>query len=111
MQMHKHNNAMPEQLECEAVLSDLVLQAARKALPKDAGRWFADTRALRHIGSRNEPLLPLLIGLLDATRTVAAAINDNAWDDCRAIDKGLATELASQAKVIAANLMNASDVC
>lgn len=108
MQIHNHNTAMPQPLECEAVLSDLVLQAARAVLPKDSGRWFADTRALNSAGPRNEPLIPLLIGLLDAAKTVAAAMADNAWDDCLPVDRALASDLVRMTQAVADDINNAS---
>jgi hypothetical protein len=108
MQMHNHITTMPQSLECEAALSDLVLQAARSAVPKDAGRWFADTRSFSSSGPRNEPLLPLLIALLDATKTVAAAVTDNAWDDHRPVDRALVLGLIALNQSIADDLLNAS---
>lgn len=108
MQIHNHITLMLNSLACEAVLSDLVLQAARSAMPKDAGRWFADTRSFSSAGPRNEPLLPLLVALLDATKTVAAAVADNAWDDCRPVDRDLVRELISLNQSVAADLNNAS---
>ena len=105
MQMYTHTPAM----ECDAALSDRVLQAARAAVPADAARYFADAMRLSSAGPRNEPLLPLLIALLDATKTVAAAVADNAWDECRPIDRQLTTDLARQAQAIAADITNASD--
>lgn len=96
-------------MECDAALSDRVLQAARAAVPADAARYFADDMRLSSAGPRNEPLLPLLIALLDATKVVASACADNAWDDCRPIDRQLTTDLARQAQAIAADITNASD--
>jgi hypothetical protein len=92
-------------MQCDAALSDRVLQAARAAVPADAGQAFRNAAN----GPRNEPLLPLLIALLDATKVVASACADNAWDDCRPIDRQLTTDLARQAKAIAADITNASD--
>lgn len=99
---------MSQPLECEAVLSDLVLQAARSAMPKEAGRWFADTRSFNRAGPRNEPLLPLLIALLDAAKTVAAAVVDNAWDDCRPVDRALVADLMALNQSVADDLITAS---
>lgn len=101
MQIHNHTT----QLECEGGLSDLVLQAARAAIPADPSRLITVPAA----GVKNDPLLPLLIALVDATKTVAAAVADNAWDDCRPIDSDLATDLARQARAIAADITNATD--
>lgn len=104
MQIHNHNATMPQPLECEAVLSDLVLQAARAALPKDSGRWFADTRPFASAGPRNEPLLPLLIALLDATKTVAAAVADNAFDERKPVDQTLIADLIALNKCVSVDL-------
>jgi len=87
---------MPESLCCEAAISDDVLQAARAAMPADPARWFADREAIRRLGPRNEPLVPLLMALLDAAQSVAAAVSDNAWEDSRPLDRGLAEDLANQ---------------
>jgi hypothetical protein len=94
---------MPKTLECEAALSDLVLQAARAAIPVDHQRLIT----LPDCGRLNQPLLPLLVALLDATKTVAAAVADNAWDDCRPIDRELSAELAKQAHAVASDIENA----
>ena len=59
-------------------------------------------------GSRNQPLLPLLVGLLDAAQTTVNAIDDNAWDNCIPLDPELATDLAKQCRGIARQLENAT---
>ncbi len=105
MPIHIHTPTM----QCDGALSDRVLQAARAAVPADAARHFPNAARLSSAGPRNEPLLPLLIALLDATKVVAAAVADNAWDDCRPIDRQLTTDLARQAQAIAADITNASD--
>ena len=105
MPIHIHTPTM----QCDGALSDRVLQAARAAVPADAARHMPDAMRLSSAGPRNEPLLPLLIALLDATKTVAAAVADNAWDDCRPIDRQLTTDLARHAQAIAADITNASD--
>jgi hypothetical protein len=96
---------MTKTLECEAALSDLVLQAARAAIPADADRLIS----LPDCGETNQPLLPLLVGLLDATRSVAAAIADNAWDHNKPVDKELAVELGRVAASIAGDIQNATE--
>lgn len=101
MQMRNHTSAM----QCDAALSDLVLQAARAAIPADVSRLITVPAA----GIKNDPLLPLLIALLNATQTVAAAVADNAWDDCRPLDRYLAIDLAHQALAIEAAINNASN--
>ena len=45
-------------LQCEAALSDAILQAARAALLKNPGQWVT-----LPAGAKNEPLVPLLLGL------------------------------------------------
>lgn len=91
-------------LQCETVISDAVLQAARHAIPADAHRWLC----LPGDSLKNEPLLPLLIGLLDATKAVANAVADNSWDDCRPVDKQLASDLARAAQETAAAITSAT---
>lgn len=63
-------------LECPGALSDLILQAARQALPAHVDSLIT----LPDCGERNQPLMPLLVGLIDATKATAAAVADNAWD-------------------------------
>ena len=104
MQIHNRNTSMAK-LECDAVLSDLILQAARGAVPADVNKLIS----LPAAGVKNDPLMPLLIGLLDSTKTVAGAVADNAWDDCRPLDKQLARDLARQARQIAADIENSID--
>ncbi len=96
---------MTKALECEGALSDLVLQAARAAIPSNAERLIT----LPECGRLNQPLLPLLVALLDAAKTVAAAVADNAWDDCQPIDKQLAVELSQQATSVARDITNATE--
>jgi hypothetical protein len=45
-------------------------------------------------GPKNGPLLPVLRALVEAGTIQAAAIADNAWDDCRPIPAGIAKDLA-----------------
>ena len=94
-------------IECEAAVSDAVLQAARAAIPPNSNRWLQ--AALPFNGKRNKPLIPLLVALLDATQATAAAVADNALDDTTPIDRQLANELKQQALLIAAHLESASD--
>lgn len=101
MRMHNHTTT----LQCDAALSDLVLQAARAAIPTDPSRLIT----LPAAGIKNDPLLPLLIALVDATKAVAAAVADNAWDDCHPIDRGIAADLARDARLIATDITNATD--
>ena len=83
-------------LECAAALSDLVLQAARQAIPANVDSLMQ----LPDCGPLNQPLLPLLVALLDAAKVTASAVADNAWDSGQPIDEALATELTSVADQI-----------
>jgi hypothetical protein len=76
-------------LECEAALSDLILQAARASLPSHVDHLIE----LPIVGERNQPLMPLLVGLIDAVKVTASAIADNAWDSGQAVPKDLAAGL------------------
>jgi hypothetical protein len=67
---------MSTPLECPGALSDLILQAARQALPKHTDSLLT----LPDCGERNRPLMPLLVGLIDAVKVTAFAVADNAWD-------------------------------
>jgi hypothetical protein len=84
--MQTHN---PTPLECDGALSDLILQAARQALPAHVDSLVQ----LPDCGERNQPLMPLLVGLIDSTRATANAIADNAWDSGIAVPKSLAVDL------------------
>jgi hypothetical protein len=64
---------------CDAAISDLVLNAARAAIPPNADTYHLNA------GIKNNPQLILLVALLDASKAVAAAVADNAWDDCQPI--------------------------
>lgn len=91
-------------LECDAALSDLVLQAARQAIPAHVDQLIT----LPPTSQRNLPLMPLLVALLDAVQTTAAAVADNAHDEASAIDRQLARELAQQARAIAGDIEDAA---
>lgn len=91
-------------LECDGALSDLILQAARQAIPADVNRLIT----LPDSGRRNNPILPLLVGLIDATQQVAQAVADNAWDESLPLDRELMSDLARQSRAIAAAIETAS---
>ena len=91
-------------LECDAALSDLILQAARQAIPADVNRLMP----LPDSGRRNNPILPLLVGLIDATQQVAQAVADNAWDESLPLDRELMSDLARQSRAIATAIETAS---
>ena len=76
-------------VECDGALSDLILQASRRALPANPQQLIR----LPDCGERNRPLMPLLVGLIDAAKATASAINDNAWDSGQAVPKELAADL------------------
>ena len=76
-------------LQCDGALSDLILQASRRALPANPQQLIR----LPDCGERNRPLMPLLVGLIDAAKATASAINDNAWDSGQAVPKELAADL------------------
>jgi hypothetical protein len=94
---------MSAKLECDAALSDLIMQAARAAIPKDVDSLIS----LPDCGERNQPLLPLLVGLLDAAQVVSAAVADNALDSAKPLPNGLAEDLTKQAIEITGNLVQA----
>ena len=99
MEMLIHNH-----IECDGALSDLILQAARQAIPSNVDRLIT----LPDSGRRNRPILPLLVGLLDAAQQVARAVADNAWDESLPLDRELMSDLACQSRLIAAAIETAS---
>ena len=101
MPIHNHTPA----LECDGALSDLILQAARAAIPAHVDSLLT----VPDVGPRNQPLLPLLLGLLDAAQVTASAVADNAWDGSRPLDRELVADLAKQCRGIALALESATD--
>lgn len=97
-----------QSVNCEAAMSDAVLQAARAAMPADPATHFLLPHAIRQLPAKQLPLVPLLMALLDAAEAVAKAIDDNAWDDGAPINRSLAEELANQAYRLGAVVTNAS---
>ena len=91
-------------LECAAALSDLVLQAARQTIPTNVDSLMK----LPDSGPLNQPLLPLLVALLDAAQVTAAAVADNAWDSGQPIPAELRQELESLAVQIQLAVVNAA---
>jgi hypothetical protein len=91
-------------IQCDGALSDLILQAARRVMPAIIA---AEHRP--NCSVRNQPLLPLLEGLLDDTLATAKAVADNAWDESRPLDRDLMHDLAKQARAIASAIESASD--
>ena len=94
---------MSTTLECDGALSDLILQAARAAIPAHV----ASLLTVPGVGRRNQPRLRLLLGLIDAAEITARAINDNAWDGQRFLDRALVADIARQCQIIATTLEDA----
>jgi hypothetical protein len=92
-------------LSCPGALSDLILQAARQALPAHVDSLLT----LPDVGARNQPLMPLLVGLIDAAKVTASAINDNAWDSGPALPTGLADSLLAELEIVRQLITSACD--
>ena len=99
MEMLIHNH-----IKCDGALSDLILQAARQAIPGYVDRLIT----LPDSGRLNQPILPLLVGLIDATQQVAQAVADNAWDESIPLDRELMSDLSRQSRAIATAIETAS---
>lgn len=84
-------------------ISDAILQAARDVIPE--GQL---NRQFRSAGIKNEKLLVLLYGLLDASKVVASAIADNAFDDMRPVPANLAVDMRRKATGIAETISTTS---
>ena len=91
-------------MNCQTVVSDLILQAARQAVPSDVERLML----LPDCGARNKPLMPLLVGLVEALQVTAKAVADNAWDESHPLDSRLAEKLYQQCAAIGADIRNAT---
>jgi hypothetical protein len=76
-------------MNCQEYISAAILEAARAAVPADVERLML----LPACGPRNEPLMPLLIGLVEAVRVTAEAVADNAMDENCPIEALLVGEL------------------
>jgi hypothetical protein len=79
-------------MNAQEVISGLILNAARAAVPTDAEQLML----LPDCGPRNKPLMPLLIGLVEALGVTAAAVFDNAMDEGHPIEALLAEKLHKQ---------------
>jgi hypothetical protein len=99
------NPIQTQTIECEAALSDLILQAARQALPA----YVDSLIQLPDCGERNQPLMPLLVGLIDSAKVTASAINDNAWDSGPALPKDMADALLADLEIIRQLIRSAED--
>lgn len=95
-------------LECDAAMSDAVLQAARAAMPANPAMHYLLPQAVEQLAIKQQPLIPLLMALLDAAQSTAKAIADNAWDDSLPLAQSLADELAKQCRAIADDITNAT---
>jgi len=85
MPIHNH-------IERAIALSDLILQAARQAITSDVEQLIT----LPDCGPRNKPLMPLLIGLVEALKVTAEAVADNAMDEGYPVDAGVVEKLYKQ---------------
>jgi hypothetical protein len=92
-------------LECPGPLSDLILQAARQALPANPQQLIR----LPDCGERNRPLMPLLVGLIDAVKVTATAVADNAWDAGPALPKDLTDSLLADLRFISQQIQAANN--
>jgi hypothetical protein len=92
-------------LECDAALSDLILRAARAAIPAHVDSLMT----LPDCGERNRPLTPLLVGVIDAAKVTASAINDNAWDSGPALPADMADALLIEVEIIRELITSARD--
>jgi hypothetical protein len=93
-------------ITAEGALSDAVLHAARVVVEQHPYTVYPCGDPWAGSGAKNPPLLTLLDQLIGAMEPVAAAIADNARDDCLPIPaagaKGLAEALHKIADTITA---------
>ena len=87
-------------LSCDAAMSDDVLQAARAAMPADPVTAYLLPEAISQLSPRQQPLIPLLMALLDCAQSTARAINDNAYDESMPLTASLASEITEQCRAI-----------
>jgi hypothetical protein len=94
---------MTTTIAAEAGLSDEVLQAARAVVERYAAAFpvYSGTNPWAGCGVKNPPLLALLDQLIGAIEPVAAAIADNAFDDCLPVPAAGAKRLAEDLHRIA----------
>ena len=93
-------------LERDGAMSDLILQAARAAIPADVDSLIT----VPDSGPRNRPLMPLLLGLIDATHATARAVADNARDSAHPLDRKMVNVLDQQLRSIARELESVADL-
>jgi hypothetical protein len=94
----------PHPMHCQEYISAAILDAARAAVPADVERLVL----LPDCGPRNKPLMPLLIGLVEALKVTAVAVADNAWDERYPIDDRLALELRTALQTAEFSLSDAT---
>ena len=87
-------------ITAEAALDNAVLEAARAVVSATPDHYARQTWA--NASARNRPQLVLLDQLIGAVEPVAAAIEDNAWDERQPIP-------ADQAKRLAESLNSMAD--
>lgn len=92
-------------LSCDGALSDPILQAARQALPAHVDSLID----LPDCGERNRPLMPLLVGLIDAAKATAAAVADNAWDAGQPLPGDLADCLLAELEIVRQQICSAQE--
>jgi len=94
---------MTATITAEGALSDDVLQAARAVVERYAATFpvYTGTSPWAGCGIKNPPLLTLLDQLIGAMEPVAAAIADNATDDCLPVPLAGAKRLAEDLHRIA----------
>jgi hypothetical protein len=95
-------------LECEGATSDAVLQAARAAMPTQFHPYAPERQWIDKLPTKQQPLVPLLMALLDSAEAVAKAIADNAWDDSAPVNRQLIEGLASQAYRLGGDITTAT---
>lgn len=96
--------------EHNATMRDQVLSAVRAAMSNSPELLLSEPyrSAVGAVSTKQRPLMPLFMALLDAASAVAFAIEDNAWDDSEPISKEVAESLASQAYKIGASMISAT---
>ena len=93
-------------MNCQEYISAAILDAARQAVPTDVERLML----LPACGPRNKPLMPLLIGLVEALRVTAQAVADNAMDENCPIEVLLVGELNGSLGTAGSDLARAASL-
>jgi hypothetical protein len=91
-------------MHCQEYISAAILEAARAAVPTDVERLLL----LPDCGPRNKPLIPLLVGLVEALKVTSAAVADNAWDEGCPVDFRLELQLRTALQAAAFSLSDAT---